>query len=644
MLRRLARLFSVTLLVLLIASGIGVITFAPIASANHETVLWSRYWSPGGFDARTQYFPSVFTDQQGGLYFFQYDVNPGNGNTNVTMWKLSTRGPFGNPQNQFTRVVNPTLPNVARYNSWYGAQWAPSVAMDHSNPDILYVAWADLSWNVYVSKSGDGGLSWGAPSRVDQIGANYYDSAPLIVAAPNGDLFTVWLQIYSPGNLRSLAAVRSTDQGVTWSNRVNLTSGADYLTHSLTVDSFGRLHLAYSVPLGPFPNMHSNYTWSDDGTSWSAPTRLDGGSVGLYPILRADASNRIHVIWYDYRQSPSGTNTWWYRRSDDRGATWTMEVPVSQGRYPTGGSQFPTLAIYGDTVIVAWYVITGVQTMGYAISADGGDVWSPEAAAEFGTEAYNPYLAADENGTFYAGFFLYNEFTGNYDLGYSIWDGPPSAPTVTDIARGSGQLTVSWTRAPEGDVAGYRLWRSNDGVAYELAGTFDATIRSYADSGLANGLYWYRVTSFDSRGTSSHPSKAMSASVGQSLDEEIADLQAQLAALQAQLDALNDSTGAQAADLRNRINDLQARLNNIQAEKATQAQSLLNTVLLVIVILLLVFMFMQSRRRAIQAPMQARPPPVQAPPSSSWQSPPPSPPTPPQRPPPSEPGLPDEEL
>ncbi|MGI0150301.1 MAG: hypothetical protein ACREDF_12335, partial [Thermoplasmata archaeon] len=379
-----------------------------------------------------------------------------------------------------------------------------------------------------------------------------------------------------------------------------------------------------------------NYTWSTDGSTWSSPARLDDGTWAAFPILAMDQSNRLHVIWYDGRQSPSGTNTFWYQRSDDRGTSWTMEVPVSQGRYPTGGGTLPTLAVSGDTVIAGWYVFTPQLTMGYAVSPDGGDVWSPEAAAQFGTEASNPYLAADENGTFYAGFFFFNEFAGNYDLGYSIWDGPPRAPTVTGIVRGTGRLTVSWTASPEGDVAGYRLWRSSDGATYELVGTFDPATLSYADTGLVNGEYWYRVTAFDSRGTSSHASPAMSASVGQSLEEMIADLEAQLAALE-------DSTGAEAADLRQRIAELQSQLNTIQAEKATQAQSFLNTILLVIVILLLVFMFLRSRRNAA---IRATAPP-QPPASPQWVSPPPSPPSPAAPVPPAqpvEPGLPDEEL
>jgi len=626
MLRRRSRLVSVILLALLIASGAGLFAFAPTATADHDTIDWSRHW-PSPIDSRNQFYPNVFTDQKGGLYFFQFDSNPVNGNTNVTVAKYVTRGTSGNPERQFSSIVNPTLPNVVAVGNYYGIAMPPSAAMDHNG--ALYVAWADTAQNVYVSKSSDGGQTWGAPSRVDSTIPNYADYGPAIVAVPNGDLFVVWLQIWLPSNLRSLAVARSTDAGLSWIGRTNVTTGADYFTHDLAADSFGGLHFVYTSYVSPPPNYQANYTRSDDGTTWSAAVQLDGGTRGFFPAIATDASDRIHVLWYDVRQSPGGIPTYWYRRSDDRGATWTMEMPVSQGRYPTGAAGLPTLAVHGDTVIAGWYVFTGILTLGYATSPDGGDLWHPERAAEFETSVYAVTLAADENGTFYAGFYYSSGF--NIDIGFSIWDGPPSVPTITDIARATGSLTVSWTGSPEGDVAGYRLWRSTDGVSYELAGTFDSTTRSYADSGLAAGVYWYRVTSFDSRGTSSHDSDPKSASVGLSLSEEIANLQDQLAAME-------DQSSQEAAALRARIDALQNQLN------ATQGQTLLNTILLVIVILLLVFMFLQSRRRSMMAPrMPVQPTSPTAPMTPSWQ-PPPGTPTPPQPSRPPETGFPEEQL
>ena len=633
-----ARILSIGLLVSFVISGFGLVAFAPIASADHDTVNWSRTWTITT-NPRWIITPSVLADGKGSVYFFFYDYNPVNGQTNITLWKYATRGSDGNPQFLFSRQVNPTLPNIVYMYNWYGFAWAPSPAMDHDGN--LYVAWSDRNWDVYVSKSADGGLTWGAPSRVDTPGPNSYDSGPAIVAAPSGTLYVVWLQVWVPGSFRNVTISRSTDKGVTWTAKANITagSGTEYYSHALAVDSDSRIHVAYnSVPSG---SIHVNYTWSDDGTSWSAPRRLDGGVSGWTPAIAVDSRDRVHVFWYDGRRSTSLINTYWYRRSDDRGGSWSMEMPISQGRYLTGLGTLPTIAVHGDTVIAGWTVYSPTTTLGYAISADGGNLWYPEAAAEFETAAYAPYLAADENGTFYAGYHI----PGN-DPAFAIWDGPPSAPVITDIARGSSSLTVSWTASPEGDVAGYRLWRSVDGVSYELAGTFGPTTLTYGDSGLSNGIYWYRVTSFDARGTSSHASDPMSASVGKSISERIDDLEAALngaqtdiTAIQAEIDALRSQLTSQDTAMRARIDDLQARLNAIQAEKATQAQTWVNTILIIIVIFLLVFLYLQSRRIASMRPQVWSPepprPPRQSPPSGPTMAPPPSPP---------EPKLSDEEL
>jgi hypothetical protein len=306
------------------------------------------------------------------------------------------------------------------------------------------------------------------------------------------------------------------------------------------------------------------------------------------------------------------------------------------------------------TIIAAWWATTPgfQQTFGYTVSPDGGASWTPEKLAPIEASISPTSMTADENGTFYAGVYRFNAGTGN-DVGYMIWDGPPSAPTITGIVRGSSSLTVSWSFSPEGDVAGYRLYRSTDGVFYELVGTFGTSTSMYSDTGLSNGTYWYRVASFDVRGTSSHTSAGVSATVGKTTAEMVADIEAQIAALQSQLNGaqvdiiaiqaklnrlqanltnLQATTNTQYANLQSQLTDLQNRLN------AMQGQSYLNTILIVIVIAFLALMYLQGRRRS----QTGWPPPSQKPPPKPI--PPVGPPAIPPQTPPKEPGLTEEEL
>src|SRR5207249_769395 len=127
---------------------------------------------------------------------------------------------------------------------------------------------------------------------------------------------------------------------------------------------------------------------------------------------------------------------------------------------------------------------------------------------------------------------------------------------------------------------------------------------NHTDRGLANGTYWYSIEAVNDQGIPSHRSAAVHATVGASVDDEIADLLAQIAALKAQLANLNDSSGQEAAALRARIDELQSRLNGLQPEAADQTMGFVNAGLLVIAITLfaLVILF-QSRKPKPQPPI-----------------------------------------
>jgi len=82
---------------------------------------------------------------------------------------------------------------------------------------------------------------------------------------------------------------------------------------------------------------------------------------------------------------------------------------------------------------------------------------------------------------------------------------PPSAPSNLVIQDSpyddDGNITLTWTAATDGPcnnsaVAYYKIYRSVDGVNFDLIGTSNST--SYDDfSSLPEGKYWYNVTAVD---------------------------------------------------------------------------------------------------------------------------------------------------
>ncbi len=215
------------------------------------------------------------------------------------------------------------------------------------------------------------------------------------------------------------------------------------------------------------------------------------------------------------------------------------------------------------------------------MSGDAGIVWAPEAFHYPGRDVQNPRLDVDENGTVWA----VATDTGGPSLNVLLlfWDTPPSRPRITSVVRGTDNLTVSWTAAPEGDLAYYQVWRSLDGSSYEVLATVPAGTTAYVDGGLANGTYWYRVTSVDGRATSSHASAPMAGTVGPTIEERFAQLdgeilalqnavalaQADLDALQAALASFENDTMANFSALQNAIGLAQADLDTLQGELAS---------------------------------------------------------------------------
>ena len=588
--QRLSAALATTLALL---ATFGVLFAGAPAAATHDATAWSFYQTVGGGglgDANNQQYPSVLTDRAGSVYVFYHDWNQPTGNSNVYVTKIATGGAFGLPQLVFNRQVNPTLPNAVRRTNAFGVNWAPAAAMDHNGN--LYVAWAHTGLDVYVSKSSDGGNAWGAPVMVSDPANNNY--APAITVTTDDDVWVSWYQVEPSTGRANVTIARSTDLGATFGSTVDVTGpfpgSATLRWHDLGSDAADRLYVGYMSDV-PGAESHVNLTWSDDGSTWSSPSRLDGGAWAGYPKLTVDAQGRVHMGWFDQRFTPSGSLTFWYRRSDDQGATWTLEVPVNQGLTAVSNA-IADIAVYGDLTMFGWNGNFGGSGMGYALSADGGDLWYPEAFANPRVGGSAPAIDADENGTFYAAFYHWNEFLNNYDVGMMFYDAPPSEPAITFIVRGSTSLTVQWTTSPEPDVSMYRLWRSQDGSSYALVATVGASTTSYPDAGLAPGTYWYRVTAVDWRGTSSHPSAPVASTIGMTVDERFDAVQAQIDALEAALALAQGDIDS----LLTNVNDLTRLVGIVRSEQATAAMSTLMLILLVIVLILLILLLVRSRR------------------------------------------------
>ncbi len=106
---------------------------------------------------------------------------------------------------------------------------------------------------------------------------------------------------------------------------------------------------------------------------WGPDVRLTYYVRGyIYSPKIAASGDTLHVVWYaDWVDSVEYIEVF-YKRSTDRGETWTSDTVLSP--VPSGASQVPDIAVSGSVVHVAWTEEAGDSVV-YIRSTDSGRNW-----------------------------------------------------------------------------------------------------------------------------------------------------------------------------------------------------------------------------------------------------------------------------
>src|SRR5439155_639905 len=171
-----------------------------------------------------------------------------------------------------------------------GNGWEPAVAADPSAP-YVYAAWMQFPKPyIAVSVSADGGGTWGTPKALCTNCAKQgqYD----VTVLPGGTAIMVGSEYPETGNSTKLtgpvpiAVFRSTNGGASWTRTVadTLYTGATFASSSVTTvasDASGTLALVYSGSLAVGANGHVFVRRSTDtGVTWSARTEMTTSAGG----------------------------------------------------------------------------------------------------------------------------------------------------------------------------------------------------------------------------------------------------------------------------------------------------------------------------------------------------------------------------
>jgi hypothetical protein len=214
---------------------------------------------------------------------------------------------------------------------------------------------------------------------------------PDLVIDDMGNVHVVWCETVRPdtGTLKE-SVYYTVWNGYEWSEPNDLIpENPDINRHALAIDKLGNLYLTfrYKVTGG----IGTTFTWAPAGRAWSAaswstPHRLDVNGNSYMSDLAMDDQEVLHFI-FDDRGDPEseiclgGCADIYYRRSEDKGRTWSY--PVNLSHSPVGTSREQIEIDSSGTIHITWdngwdrLSGGGEPTSGsYTFSMDGGRTWS----------------------------------------------------------------------------------------------------------------------------------------------------------------------------------------------------------------------------------------------------------------------------
>lgn len=285
----------------------------------------------------------------------------------------------------------------------YDAASDPAVAYD-AKRNVWMIASLPISNTVQapavvVSRSTDGGLTWGIPISVDPSAPSSDKNWIVCDSWPNsphyGNCYIEWdYPNQDPITNDEIFMSTSTDGGLTWGAATPTANIAQGIGGQPLVQPNGNV----VVPIET--DVMAAFVSTDGGASWSAPVtisniqfRLDAGGIrsGPLPAAAIDGSGTVWTVWEDCRfRTNCSTNDLVYSTSSD-GVNWSTvtRIPIDDPS-STVDHFIPGIGIdpatSGTSAHIALHYYYYSQSncnattcqlfVGYISSATGGSTWN----------------------------------------------------------------------------------------------------------------------------------------------------------------------------------------------------------------------------------------------------------------------------
>jgi hypothetical protein len=230
---------------------------------------------------------------------------------------------------------------------------------------------------MLVSRSTDGGRTWGPVSTLIRDGSQFFNDKNSITADPTDPryVYAVWDRLAAAGGGPAMLA-RSTDGGATWEGARTIFDPGQrsqtignvvaVLPNGTVVDVFTRIDSPVGAPASASLNVIVS---ADKGGSWTGPFRIaDALAVGArdpdtgapirdganLPQVAVAPNGHLWVAWQDARFSGGAHDGIALARSTDGGQTWSAPVQVNSA--PSAQAFTPSVHVTANgTIGVTYY-------------------------------------------------------------------------------------------------------------------------------------------------------------------------------------------------------------------------------------------------------------------------------------------------
>jgi hypothetical protein len=286
------------------------------------------------------------------------------------------------PTGPFDRVSDPSVAFDARHNVWL----ISSLPLSGTN-----------GAGVIVSRSTDGGSTWGSPVTVNADAGtdkNWTACDNTSTSPFFGNCYTEW-DNNAQGNLIQMST--STDGGLTWGAKKTTASGQAGIGGQPVVQPNGTvivpLDNANESAVGAFRSTNGGGSWTDVTTIALIHSHTVAGNLrsGPLPTAEIDGAGRVFVAWQDSRFRRAGkSNDIVYSTSTD-GVTWSAITRVPIDATNSGVDHFiPGLAVDKSTsgstahLVLTYYFYPVANCSQTTCQLDVGTISSTNGGASWG--------------------------------------------------------------------------------------------------------------------------------------------------------------------------------------------------------------------------------------------------------------------